>query len=120
MNSRDVASNVDHIPTKDVAKRWPHLKKLTEEIPERQNCVVGMLVGYDCSEALAPIDVIRGEGAQPYGVKTELGWSIVGKVTATEESISHHIMTMTIPEELTMPHEEYCHKEVHFVHHSTV
>jgi len=39
---------------------------------------VGLLIGYNCRRALAPRQVITGEVGQPYAVKTDLGWSIVG------------------------------------------
>ena len=42
------------------------------------NCNVGLLVGYDCSQALTPREVISGESNEPYAIKTDLGWSIVG------------------------------------------
>ncbi|KAL1251811.1 hypothetical protein QQF64_019607 [Cirrhinus molitorella] len=34
--------------------------------------------GYDCSRALAPRQVITGGDEEPYAVRTDLGWSIVG------------------------------------------
>ena len=42
------------------------------------DCNVGMLVGYERSKALTPREVISGEGNEPYAIKTNLGWSIVG------------------------------------------
>lgn len=37
-----------------------------------------MFIGYDCSQALTTRNVISGGGNEPYGIKTDLGWSIVG------------------------------------------
>ncbi|KAL6490189.1 hypothetical protein MHYP_G00005340 [Metynnis hypsauchen] len=42
------------------------------------DCEVGLLIGYDCSRALAPRQVITGGDDEPYAIKTDLGWSIVG------------------------------------------
>ena len=93
-----IPCNIEHIPCKEVSKRWPHLRQLTSKIPERQNCEVGLLIGYDCPQALAPLQVIRGEASQPFGIETELGWSIVGSMSVEEEDnlISHKIVAMTV------------------------
>ena len=50
---------------------------------ERQNtcttdCDIGLLIGYDCVEALRPLEVISGKKQQPYAVNTNIGWYIVG------------------------------------------
>ena len=46
---------------------------------------MGLLVGYDRPQALTPKEVISGESNEPYGIKTNLGWSIVGGGQATSE-----------------------------------
>lgn len=81
---------------------WPHLAKIRSSLPSTQDCEVGLLIGFNCPEALAPIDSVVGVGNQPYAVRTVLGWSVVGplKVEAPknddEFGISHRIMTMPI------------------------
>ncbi|KAG7496410.1 hypothetical protein JOB18_018512 [Solea senegalensis] len=67
-----------HIPTPATAKRWKHLNAIAQEMPELLDCEVGLLIGYDCCRALAPRHVITGGDEEPYAVKTDLGWSIVG------------------------------------------
>ncbi|KAI3358854.1 hypothetical protein L3Q82_015246, partial [Scortum barcoo] len=67
-----------HIPTTETARRWKHLNSIAKEIPELMDCEVRLLIGYDCSRALAPRQVITGGDDEPYAVKTDLGWSIVG------------------------------------------
>ena len=42
------------IPTAESAQRWPHLKHLSEEMAALQRCGVGLLLGYDCPQALIP------------------------------------------------------------------
>ncbi|KAL1279543.1 hypothetical protein QQF64_026216 [Cirrhinus molitorella] len=55
---------------------WPHLKHIANELPPLQSC--GLLIGYDCLSALAPLEVIIGNENEPFAQKTELGWSIIG------------------------------------------
>lgn len=43
-----------HIPTCETASRWKHLADISQEIPPLMDCGVGLLIGYDCSRALAP------------------------------------------------------------------
>ena len=69
-----------HIPTCQTAKKWKHLVNMAEEIPPLMDCGVGLLIGYDCSRALMPRRVITGGDYEPYAIKTDLGWSIVGSV----------------------------------------
>ena len=96
-----------HIPTPEVVMKWPHLECLKSEILPLQDCEVGLLIGYNCAQALAPRDFISGDGDQPFAIKSDLGWSIVGK-TCTEESdydeigTSHRIVTMEVPEDLKL------------------
>ncbi|XP_067301419.1 uncharacterized protein [Pseudorasbora parva] len=67
-----------HIPTYETAKRWRHLEVIANEMPGQMDCGVGLLIGYDCSRALAPREVITGGDEEPYAIKTDLGWSIIG------------------------------------------
>lgn len=42
---------------------------------------IGILIGYDCPQAIKPREVILGKGDDPYAVTTLLGWCIIGPVT---------------------------------------
>lgn len=70
--------NHAHIPTCEAAKLWNHLSAIADEIPSLKDCEAGLLNGYNCARALAPRQVIVGEYDEPYALKTDLGWSIVG------------------------------------------
>ncbi|KAI7806542.1 hypothetical protein IRJ41_007791 [Triplophysa rosa] len=67
-----------YIPTKKTALQWPHLKHIAHEMPPLQSCDIGMLIGYDCPSALAPLEVITGVDNEPFAQKTSIGWSIIG------------------------------------------
>ncbi|XP_061759712.1 uncharacterized protein LOC133554697 [Nerophis ophidion] len=73
-----IPANRTHIPTSETAKAWSHLKHLQDEIPPPQDCGVGLLIGYNCSQALLPREVVSGKEKQPYAQRTDLGWSIIG------------------------------------------
>ncbi|KAJ8380265.1 hypothetical protein SKAU_G00010430 [Synaphobranchus kaupii] len=73
-----IPANRTHIPTHDIARAWTHLEHLQEEITPLQDCEVGLLIGYNCSQALLPREVVSGKENQPYAQRTDLGWSIVG------------------------------------------
>lgn len=70
--------NRSHIPTPDLARGWAHLESIADKIAPLQSCEVGLLIGYNCSDASAPRNVLRGNRGEPYGVETDLGWSVVG------------------------------------------
>lgn len=63
--------NHSHIPTCETAKHWSHLLAIAKEIPTLQDCEVGLLIGYNCSRAMAPRKVILGSDEEPYGIKTD-------------------------------------------------
>ncbi|XP_054600468.2 uncharacterized protein [Nothobranchius furzeri] len=67
-----------YVPTKETALLWPHLQNLADKLPPLQDCDVGLLIGYNCPAALAPLEVILGDKTQPFAQRSELGWSIIG------------------------------------------
>ncbi|XP_076869830.1 uncharacterized protein LOC143521148 [Brachyhypopomus gauderio] len=73
-----IPANRSHIPTSETARKWPHLEQLAIEIPPPLDCEVGLLIGYNCHQALLPREILSGKENQPYAQKTDLGWSIVG------------------------------------------
>nr|XP_046214589.1 uncharacterized protein LOC124041258 isoform X1 [Oncorhynchus gorbuscha] len=73
-----IPANRDHIPTPETARAWSHLEHIAEEIAPQQSCDVGLLIGYNCSQALLPREIVSGKGNQPFAQRTDLGWSIVG------------------------------------------
>ncbi|XP_065097354.2 uncharacterized protein [Paramisgurnus dabryanus] len=93
--------NRSHIPTCETAKQWSHLAEIADEIQPLKDCVVGLLIGYNCSRAMAPRQVLLGGDEEPYAVRTDLGWSIVGRSLHTQDtSSSHHLCHRTTVKEL--------------------
>lgn len=93
---------LSHIPTPETAKRWRHLNQIASEIPEMKDCEVGLLIGYDCPRALAPRQVITGGDYEPYGIKTDLGWSIVSNSSQVTKStkvtgLCHRVSVKELP-----------------------
>lgn len=91
-----------HIPTSETARHWKHLSTLTDKIPPLQDCEIGLFIGYNCSRALAPREVILGADNEPYAICTDLGWSIVGPSSQHHEALSgvnlcHSVSIKEIP-----------------------
>lgn len=85
--SRDqIPLDESHIPTRDVAERWSHLRVIAPKIQPLLNCDIRLLVGYNCPQALAPRHCITGIGNEPFAVCTDLGWSVVGYVSLSDDS----------------------------------
>ncbi|KAG1930139.1 hypothetical protein F2P79_022561 [Pimephales promelas] len=94
--------NRDHIPTRETAKNWSHLKVISKDMSPLLGCEVGLLIGYNCPRVLAPREVILGKEEEPYAILTDLGWSIVGSSTSsihesTAIGLCHRIATKEIP-----------------------
>ena len=91
----EIPANREHIPTPETAARFSHLKCIKRKLSPLKDVEIGILVGYNCPEAIAPLASVVGEGAQPYAVKTALGWSVVGQTGAAhagEEGTHRRIM----------------------------
>ena len=75
--------NRDHIPCAEMTKDWPHLAPLSSQLTPRMSCQVGLLLGYDCSAALEPINILCAPSGQggPFGMETRLGWGLVGVIS---------------------------------------
>ena len=109
--------DVSHIPTPETARKWPHLSEVAHCLQPLLNCEVGLLIGYNCSQALAPRRCITGEGNQPFAVETDLGWSVVGQSEHEEDfgdaiGLSHRVVTKLVPKNVQLSDG---HQEVKFV-----
>nr|XP_054604914.1 uncharacterized protein LOC107372912 [Nothobranchius furzeri] len=113
-----IPANRSHIPTNITAESWPHLSHLSEEMAPKLDCEVGLLIGYNCPQALLPLEVISGKRDQPFAQKSLLGWSIIGYSNSENDyedeiGVSHHVIVKQV-----LPAVELTHKlktEVHFV-----
>jgi hypothetical protein len=73
------------------------------------DCEVGLLIGYDCSRALLPREIIAPVDDGPYAQRTDLGWGIVGitGLDSTSDSeydqigVSHRIISCEVSPDLT-------------------
>ena len=99
-----IPANRDHIPTPYTAMRWEHLQCISQDLMPLGDCEVGLLIGYDCSQALAPLEVILHESNGPFGQRTALGWSIVVSDCSVVNNdcdpigLSHRVFAREIPE----------------------
>ena len=67
------------IPKPETVERWPHLQKISQELNPYEPAVgIGMLIGFNCSAALLPRQVIAAGDDDPFAVRTDLGWGITG------------------------------------------
>ena len=93
-----ICADEEHIPTKEIAKNWEHLRLIEDEMHDLFDCNVGLLIGYDCLQALTPREVLAGGNDKPYGIKTDLGWSIVGGSDARSgRSLCHKVAVREMP-----------------------
>ena len=83
-----------------MVENWPHLQSLKGKLAPKLDYEVGLLIGYDCSEALFPREVISAPRASggPFGMRTDLGWGIVGVIGKIESDntdlvgVSHRVI----------------------------
>eukprot|EP00057_Strongylocentrotus_purpuratus_P011740 XP_011666214.1 PREDICTED: uncharacterized protein LOC105439199 [Strongylocentrotus purpuratus] len=73
-----IPTDREHIPSRSTAEKWTHLQDVAREMPALQRCEIGLLIGYNCPRALTPRQVVTGSDVEPFAIRTDLGWSIVG------------------------------------------
>jgi hypothetical protein len=97
-----------------MAAKWPHLQRIQADLSNLLDIDVGLLIGYNCPAAMAPLESIVAESNEPYAIRTPLGWTLVGNVgklnlqTATEEHISYRMLHES---ELIIEQEPYQHSK---------
>ncbi|XP_030585762.1 uncharacterized protein LOC115780619 [Archocentrus centrarchus] len=113
-----IPANRDHIPTPETARAWAHLEHIADKLALPQSCEVGLLIGYNCSQALLPREVVSGEENQPFAQRTDLGWSIIGYASPYMDGgdaigVSHQVITRQVTPSLQLPSSR--NHEVHYV-----
>ena len=95
--SMEIPMDRQHIPTKETAASWSHLNHLVDKMPPLLNADVGLLIGYESSELLCPLEVIPPtRSGEPYAQRTPLGWAIVGGDNRQyDTAVCHRITTAT-------------------------
>jgi hypothetical protein len=77
-----------------------HLEQIRDQLPPPLDAPIGLLIGTDCTEALAPIASIKGDKADPFAVKTILGWTVCGGTNNPNntrvEKVSIHVKASTV------------------------
>jgi hypothetical protein len=102
-----IPANASNIPSPDKVAKWPHLLPIVSQIPSVQVCPVGLLVGFKCLQAFLPRKTIIGKNDEPFAIKTDLGWSIMGpeydhktKTDCDNIGITHFVMTLPVNENI--------------------
>ena len=96
--SKSIPSDEEHIPTEKIAQSWEHLRLIEGKMHDLFDCNLGLLIGYDCSQALTPREVLAGGNNEPYGIRMDLGWSIVGgRDVRSGRSLCHKVAVREIP-----------------------
>ena len=79
------------IPRASSLQEWKHLKHLSEELPPHlPDAEIGLLIGMNCPRAVKPREIVSGSGEDPWAIKTELGWSVVGYVKGPPSALTCH------------------------------
>lgn len=78
-SAQTIPARREQIPKPEAALNWAHMKKIAGQLmPYRDDVKVGLLIGSNCTRAIVPREVIPGNLDEPYALRTDLGWGIVG------------------------------------------
>ncbi len=93
----------DLIPRKETINKWPHLKSVANDLPILKEKEVGMLIGFNCSVALMPREVVSAGDYDPYAIRTILGWGVTGNMRPRkqQDNLSHRFALRTHVKEVS-------------------
>ena len=94
----EILVDKEEIATPSKIKKWKHLSSITNEIEQRNDVQVGLLIGANCMKVLEPRKIIHWGG--PYAYKTRLGWCVVGPINCIRK------LQAAIVEQLEMLHHQ--------------
>ena len=67
------------------------MRSVAEKIASFESIEIGLLIGFDCSRASRPLEVILGKDPLlPYAIRTPLGWTVVGSSGNSNDSVVSH------------------------------
>ena len=96
-----LAVDKEEIPTPSRIRKWPHLQRLMDKIPEfNPSFPIGLIIGGNCHRALEPLESIESTLDGPYGKRTRLGWCVIGPVepnSSETQSLHCYSTRTTIP-----------------------
>jgi len=76
----------DQIRRPVVLEVWLHLKKIKNKIiPYQRDLEISLLIGSHCLKAIKPREAICGNGSDPYGLCTILGWGTIGPIDQPQD-----------------------------------
>ena len=86
---------IESVPSNIDIGKWPHLKGV--HIPNI-DVGVGLLIGYTCFRAFKPLEVVLGGYDDPYGLRTCLGWCIMGPTGSVNSTDCHVVLNTNYKE----------------------
>ncbi len=101
----NIPAHRSQIPTKATAREFPHLRCIQNEMHDLQDCEIGLLLGFDCTRATAPLAFINSGRDEPYALQTEIGWCIVGMNRTPQNKLSESDRSDTPTDQATEPTE---------------
>ena len=98
-----IPAGKDLIPRQETVSKWPHLKKIAQHLIPLEKQEIGLLIGFNCSAALLPREIVANGDNDPYAMKTSLGWGVTGPIGKTTDTSpdKHHFSFRTHVQELS-------------------
>ena len=85
---REIPVDKEETATPAKIREWKHLRSISNEIVQRDDVQVGLLIGANCMKALESTKIIHSEGGGPYAYKTRLGRCVVGPTNCISKGIT--------------------------------
>ena len=77
-------------------KEWKHLRSTSNEVVQRDDVQVGLLIGANCMEVLELTKILQSEGGGTYAYKNGLSWYAVGPMNCVSKGITTSCNRVTV------------------------
>ena len=76
-----------NVVTPKKLEKWKYLEPILQEISEKDDNQVDLLIGANCIQTLQPIKVNPSKAWSPYAYKTVLGWCVFGPMGVNKANL---------------------------------
>ena len=79
---KEISVDSCEIATSGKLMKWDYCEKISKEVHENEDISLDLLISANCLEGLEPVEVLPRQNDGLYGIRTALGWWVVGPIKA--------------------------------------
>ena len=103
-----IPTEMSLIPRPESIQPWTHLNNVAKQLhPYEDDTEIGLLIGFNCSQAMLPKELISAGDNDPYAVRTVLGWGVIGNISHPDADFENSTCKPVEPDSNRLCHFTY-------------